>query len=51
VVGWFATTGRDELDLLPEGYGLALDPAGAFPLVLPASSISRGIVLRRVEEA
>ena len=49
IVRWFSTSGRDVLDLLPEGYGVALDPAGAHPLVLPAGSISHGVVLRRVE--
>jgi hypothetical protein len=49
VVRWFSTTGREVLDLLPDGYGVALDPAGAYPLVLPASSIAHGVVLRRME--
>jgi hypothetical protein len=49
VVAWFSTSGRDVLDLLPNGYGVALDPAGAHPLVLPASSITQSVVFRRAE--
>ena len=44
-VPWFATTGRDLLDLLPPGYDVLLDPAGLAPLRLRPSVLSSRIVV------
>jgi hypothetical protein len=41
---WLRTSGGDLLALVPDGYGLLLDPAGAHPLALPPTALRRGQV-------
>ncbi len=45
-MGWFSTTGADVLDLLPEGYGLVLDPLSEHCLTLPAPDDCPDLVIR-----
>ena len=45
---WASATGRDLLQLVPDGYGVVLDPAGPHPAVLPASALGRGVVITAV---
>jgi len=45
---WASAPGADLLDLVPPGYGLLVDPAGAHPAVLPARALRRGRVLTAV---
>ena len=42
-VSWFACTGADLLDLLPEGVDLLLDPAGETPLRLRTPALRRAV--------
>ncbi len=44
---WASAPGADLLDLVPEGYGVVVDPAGPFTVALPASALSRGVVMSR----
>lgn len=43
---WARASGSDLLELLPEGYGVVVDPGGPFTVVLPAAAIRRGEVAR-----
>ena len=45
---WASATGRDLLQLVPDGYGIVLDPAGPHPAVLPASALGSGVVITAV---
>ena len=45
---WASATGRDLLQLVPDGYGIVLDPAGPHPAVLPATAIESGVVITAV---
>jgi hypothetical protein len=45
---WASAPGADLLDLVPLGYGLLVDPAGAHPAVLPAVALGSGRVLSAV---
>lgn len=45
-VDWFSASGDDLVNLLPDGYGIALDVAGAHPVALPAAALRRRLVLR-----
>jgi hypothetical protein len=45
---WASATGRDLLQLVPDGYGIVLDPAGPHPAGLPASALGRGVVITTV---
>jgi SseB protein N-terminal domain len=45
-VDWLSTSGADLVDLLPDGYGLALDVAGDYPVALPAAALRRVLVIR-----
>ena len=45
---WASATGRDLLQLVPDGYGIVLDPAGPHPAVLPASALASGVVITAV---
>lgn len=47
-VGWFSLRGTDLLDLLPVGYDILLDLAGASPLLLRPGRIGRRAVFRPV---
>jgi hypothetical protein len=42
-VAWFALTGADLLDLLPEGYDVLLDPGGEAPLRLRPAALARRV--------
>jgi hypothetical protein len=44
---WASARGRDLVDLVPEGYGLVVDPAGPHPAVMPAGAMRRGVVISR----
>ena len=44
---WASAPGRDLVDLVPDGYGVVVDPAGPHPAVLPAAALRRGVVLSR----
>jgi hypothetical protein len=44
---WAGAPGRDLLDLLPDGHGVVVDPAGQHPAVLPAGALRRGTVIAR----
>ncbi len=48
---WASAPGRDLVDLLPEGYGLVVDPAGTHPAVLRARATRRAVVVSKVERA
>lgn len=41
---WLRTTGDDLLSLVPDGYGVVVDPAGDHPVALPARALHRGPV-------
>ena len=41
------STGRDLVDLVPEGYGLVVDPAGPHPAVMPARALRRAVVISK----
>ncbi len=45
---WASGTGRDLLQLVPDGYGVVLDPAGPQPAVLPARAVGSGVVITAV---
>jgi SseB protein N-terminal domain len=45
---WASATGRDLLQLVPDGYGIVLDPAGPHAAVLPATAIQSGVVITAV---
>jgi hypothetical protein len=45
---WASATGRDLLQLVPDGYGIVLDAAGPHPAVLPASALGSGVVITAV---
>lgn len=45
---WASATGHDLLQLVPDGYGIVLDPAGPHPAVLPASALGTGVVITAV---
>ena len=45
-MGWFSTTGADVLELLPEGYGILLDPLSEHCLTLPAPDDRPDLVIR-----
>ena len=45
---WASAAGRDLLQLVPEGYGVVLDPTGPHPAVLPAKAIRSGVVITAV---
>ncbi len=47
---YFSTTGRDVLDLLPQGYDLALDPAGDYPLRLDPAAWDLQVVVETGED-
>ena len=42
-VAWFSCTGRDLLDLLPEGHDLLLDPAAEHALLLRTTALRRAV--------
>ena len=44
---WASGPGRDLVDLVPEGYGLVVDPAGPHPAAMPAAAMRRGVVIAR----
>jgi hypothetical protein len=46
---WASAPGRDLVDLVPEGYGLVVDPADPHTAVMPASAMRRGVVIARAE--
>jgi hypothetical protein len=48
-IDWLSTTGADVLDLLPDGYGIVVDPAAEHAVTLPAHALHRAVVFRRVE--
>jgi len=48
-VEWFSTTGADVLDLMPDGYGIVVDPASEHSATLPAHALHRATVIQRVE--
>jgi hypothetical protein len=48
-IDWLSTTGADVLDLLPNGYGIVVDPAGDHAVTLPAHALHRAVVMQRVE--
>lgn len=48
---WARASGSDLLELLPEGYGVVVDPGGPFTVVLPAAAIRRGVVVAPIEVA
>jgi len=39
---WLCTTGADLLALLPDGYGLLVDPVSDHSIVLPSRALRRG---------
>jgi hypothetical protein len=45
---WAGATGRDLLQLVPDGYGVVLDPAGPYPAVLAAGALGSGVVISAV---
>ena len=44
---WASAPGRDLVDLVPEGYGLVVDPAGPHPAVMPARALRRAVVISK----
>jgi hypothetical protein len=48
---WAGAPGRDLVDLVPEGYGLVVDPAGPHPAVMAASAMRRGVVISREDRS
>jgi hypothetical protein len=48
---WASAPGRDLVDLVPEGYGLVVDPAGSHPAVLPPHALRRAVVISRTCQA
>ncbi len=44
---WASAPGRDLVDLVPEGYGLVVDPAGPHPAVMPARAMRRAVVISK----
>jgi hypothetical protein len=48
---WASAPGRDLVDLVPEGYGLVVDPAGPHPGVLPPGAMRRAVVIARRDTA
>ena len=44
---WAAAPGRDLLELVPEGYGVVVDPAGPHPALLAAGALRRGVVIAK----
>ena len=44
---WASAPGRDLVDLVPEGYGLVVDPAGPHPAVMPATALRRAVVISK----
>ncbi len=48
---WAGARGRDLVDLVPDGYGLVLDPVGPHLAALPAPALRRGVVLTRTCQA
>ena len=42
---WASASGGDLLELVPDGYGVVVDPGGPFTVVLPAAAIRRGVVV------
>lgn len=45
---WAAAPGAELLELVPPGYGVVVDPGGPRPAALPASAITRGVVISGV---
>ena len=45
---WARAPGRDLLALVPDGYGVVLDPGSPYAALLPADVIRRGVVISRV---
>ena len=48
---WASAPGRDLVDLVPEGYGLVVDPAGPHPAVMPAHAMRHAAVISRTCQA
>ncbi len=44
---WASAPGRDLVELVPEGYGLVVDPAGPHPAVMPARALRRAVVISK----
>ena len=44
---WASAPGRDLVDLVPEGYGLVVDPAGPHPAVMAARAMRRAVVISK----
>jgi SseB protein N-terminal domain len=44
---WASAPGRDLVDLVPEGYGLVVDPAGPHAAVMPARAMRRAVVISK----
>ena len=48
---WANAPGRELVDLVPDGYGLVVDPAGPHPAVMPARAMRRAVVISRGERS